>query len=1077
VGIARRAARGRSSWWLFAASIGVSILVLAAAAHAQTIRGTLTGTVTDPNGAVIQGASVTATNNATNVSTTTKTNQEGGYTFTALPPGEYSVAVEHSGFKRNVQTGVVLKIAEATRLDVPLEVGAVTEEVRVVTEAPLVKSTSSELGQVIDYKQIQSLPLNGRLFQQLITLTPGALPRGFADFAENPAAAGARSFVHHSVNGLPWSGNNYLLDGVANNEPLNAFINVTPPLEAIQEFKVQTNNPTAEFGVFGGAVVNLSIRSGTNQYSGSVFEYFRNDALNARNFFAATKAPFESNQFGGTFGGPVLKNRAFFFGDYQGLRQDQGRTVIATVPTAEMRTGNLGAISAQIFDPSNGQPFAGNIIPSTRINGITRQVADIYPLPNRAGLADNYIENNVIAQEQDSFDLRGDLHLDQWGALFGRYSRAARDFVEPPTANIFMSGGNRSESANYNAVVGHTYTVSPTRLNEFRFGVNKYDLAQFGSDFGIPKNNELGIPNGNVEGHPYTFGIADFNVSGFLRTASPGFSNSVRIGTTYQLSDSFSWLLSKHSIKFGGDYRHITSTLTNPQTQPRGLFTFDRNYTSNAGATNTGHPWASFLLGLPNRVQRDFVDTRPEVLIHFVGFFVQDDFRVTRNVTVNLGLRWDLLTSPIDKNNRQTNFSLDDGLIHLASDDDRGPLTTNFYGGWAPRLGVAYSPDDGRTAFRGAYGISYYRDNFGANGGTLERNHPLFQQIDLQTPNQFVPFRSVSDGLPGFTPIPLTATMVPPPGFAVFFFPAGDKPNMSHMFNVGIQRQLPWSSVLDVAYVGTRGKNIFVSRNINVPLPGAGDLNPRRPYFDLVPNIPVINQRSGDAESWYNGLQVKLDKRFSDGLQALVSYTYSRSEDTAFILHPAFETRAPSIGKAIDIPHNFVLSWSYELPMGPGKRFWSGGGAVVQKLLEGWAVNGITSFQTGEPLNIQVATSQLNTGTGNFADVTCSDVDIPGRVEQWFDTACFANPAIFQFGNYQIGDVRGPTFFNTDFSVFKRTGLGGTRSFEFRIEMFNLFNRAHFSNPNTQFGNAQFGRISSTRFPSREIQLGARLLF
>jgi hypothetical protein len=374
VGIARRAARSRSSWWLFAASIGVSILVLAASAHAQTIRGTLTGTVTDPNGAVIQGASVTATNNATNVSTTTKTNQEGGYTFTALPPGEYSVAVEHSGFKRNVQTGVVLKIAEATRLDVPLEVGAVTEEVRVVTEAPLVRSTSSELGQVIDYKQIQSLPLNGRLFQQLITLTPGALPRGFADFAENPAAAGARSFVHHSVNGLPWSGNNYLLDGVANNEPLNAFINVTPPLEAIQEFKVQTNNPTAEFGVFGGAVVNLSIRSGTNQYSGSVFEYFRNDALNARNFFAATKAPFESNQFGGTFGGPVLKNRAFFFGDYQGLRQDQGRTVIATVPTAEMRTGNLSAISAQIFDPSNGQPFAGNIIPSTRINGITRHL-------------------------------------------------------------------------------------------------------------------------------------------------------------------------------------------------------------------------------------------------------------------------------------------------------------------------------------------------------------------------------------------------------------------------------------------------------------------------------------------------------------------------------------------------------------------------------------------------------------------------------------------------------------------------------------------------------------------------------
>ena len=1063
----------------FARSVTVAAILFAfvGVTFAQTIRATLTGTVTDPNGGVVQGAAVTVTNIATNISSATKTNQEGIYTFTALPPGEYVLDVAFAGFKRNVQSGVVLQIAQATRLDVALEVGAVTEEVRVVSEAPLVRSTSSELGLVIDYKQIQSLPLNGRLFQQLITLSPGALPRGFADFAENPAAAGARSAVHASVNGLPWSGNNYLLDGVANNEPLNAFINITPPLEAIQEFKVQTNNPTAEFGVFGGAVVNLSIRSGTNQYSGSVFEYYRDESLNARNFFAVTKAPFNSDQFGFTFGGPIVRNRAFFFGDYQGLRQGQGRTIITTVPTLEMRQGNLSAIAAQIYDPVGGQPFSGNIIPSGRINSITRQVAELYPLPNRGGLADNYIENNVITQDQDAFDIRGDLTLGKWGSLFGRYSRADRDFLEPPTANQFMSGGNRSESGNFNAVVGHTYTISSARLNEFRLGVNKYDLAQFGSDFGVAKNNELGIRNGNIEGHPYTFGIADFNISGFLRTASPGFSNSVRIGKTVQFSDNFTWLVSKHSLKFGGDYRHVSSTLTNPQTQPRGLFTFDRNYTSNAGAANTGHPFASFLLGFPNRVQRDFVDTYPQVLINFVGFFAQDDFRVTRNLTVNLGLRWDLLTSPVEKSNRQTNFSLQDGLIHLASDDDRGPLTTNFYGGWAPRLGIAYSPDSGRTAFRGAYGISYYRDNFGANGGTLERNHPLFQQIDLQTPTQFTPFRSVSDGLPGFTRIPLTATMVPPPGFAVFFFPAGDKPNMAHMFNAGVQRQLPWNSVLDVAYVGTRGKNIFISRNINVPLPGAGDVNPRRPYFSLVPNIPTINKRSGEAESWYDALQVKLDKRFSQGLQALLSYTYSRSEDTAFILHPSFETRAPSIGKAVDVPHNLVVSWAYELPFGPGKRFASGGATALQKIVEGWAVNGITSFQSGEPLNVQLASSQLNTGTGNFANQTCGDVRIVGEVTQWFDTSCFAAPPLFAFGNYEIGNVRGPRFVNTDFSVFKRTTLGGARSFEFRVEIFNLFNHAIFSNPNAQFGNAQFGRISSTRFPSREIQLGARFLF
>ncbi len=384
-----------------------------------------------------------------------------------------------------------------------------------MSQAPLVRSTSSEQGQVIDYKQIQSLPLNGRLFQQLITLTPGAIPAGFADFAENPAGAGARSAVHHSVNGLPWSGNNYLLDGVANNEPLNAFVNITPPLEALQEFKVQTNNPTAEFGVFGGAVVNLSIRSGTNQFSGSVFEYYRDDSLNARNFFAATKAPFNSHQFGGTFGGPLVRNKAFFFGDYQRLTPgpgphgrchgpDRGHAARRSqrVQHADLRPADAGSRSPATSSP----PTA-----STRSRGRSPTSGRC-----RTGRAWSTTTSRTTSstQEQDAFDIRGDVNLGRWGSVFGRYSRADRDFVEPPTANIFMAGGNRSESGNYNLVLGHTFTLSSSRLNELRLGINKYDLAQFGSDFGIPKNNELGIPNGNIEGHPYTFGIADFNVAG-----------------------------------------------------------------------------------------------------------------------------------------------------------------------------------------------------------------------------------------------------------------------------------------------------------------------------------------------------------------------------------------------------------------------------------------------------------------------------------------------------------------------------------------------------------------------------------
>ena len=784
----------RSNQALCARRRAVVLVCLCAAPDAlgQTTRATLTGTVTDPNGAVVPGATVNATNVATNISNATKTNQDGTYTFTALPPGEYTVAVELTGFKRSLQTGIILQIAETSRLDIPLEVGAVNEEVSVVSQAPLVRSTSSEQGQVIDYKQIQSLPLNGRLFQQLITLTPGAIPAGFADFAENPAGAGARSAVHHSVNGLPWSGNNYLLDGVANNEPLNAFVNITPPLEALQEFKVQTNNPTAEFGVFGGAVVNLSIRSGTNQFSGSVFEYYRDESLNARNFFAATKAPFNSHQFGGTFGGPMLRNKAFFFGDYQRLRQDQGRTVIATVPTAEMRRGDLSAFSTPIFDPLSGQPFAGNIIPGA------------------AHQPDHAAGRRHLAAAEPGRPGR-QLHREQRGrAGAGRVRHPRRrepgrdggrsSAVTPEP--IATSSSRPPPTSSWLAATGPSRAIT-TSCWDTRSRCHRAGSTSSGSASTSTTSRSSAPTSGSRRTTSSASPTATSRVTR-TRSASPTSTSPAtcapplpasrtRCGLARRCSSRTTsrGCFDKHSVKFGGDVRFIQSTLTNPQTQPRGLFTFDRNYTSNLGAANTGQPWASFLLGFPNRVQRDFVDTYPEVLINFVGFFVQDDFRVTRNLTLNLGLRWDLLTTPVEKSNRQTNFSLQDGLIHVASDDDRGPLTTNFYGGWAPRLGVAYSPDDGRTAIRGAYGISYYRDNFGANGGTLERNHPLFQQVDLQTQNQFTPFRSVSDGLPGFTPVPLTPTIAPPPGFAVFFFPAGDKPNMAHMFNVGRSAPAP----------------------------------------------------------------------------------------------------------------------------------------------------------------------------------------------------------------------------------------------------------------------------------------------
>jgi carboxypeptidase family protein len=1031
-------------------------LASSAASSGQTIRGTITGTVTDSTGAVVPGATVVLANAATGVTTSAVSNQQGTYTIPLLQPGTYDVSVDLQGFKKYVRSGVVIEVAQTTRLDVPLQVGTVSEQVQVTGQSPLVRSTTAELGQVIQMKQIQALPLNGRFFEHLITMTPGAMPfysRG--DSAENASAAGARIATAHSVNGMPWSGNNYLMDGVANNEPQNAYINITPPLEAIQEFKVQTNNPTAEFGVFGGAAVNLTIRSGTNQVHGSGFDYWRDDKFSTKTYFAPTKAPYTSNQFGGTFGGPIVKSHAFFFGDYQGLRLDAGRTQTLTVPTALMRQGNFSEVTSRIFDPITGAQYAGNVIPAAQINPIAQKVANIYPIPNLPGLANNYVENNVVTQKVNAGDARVDYSIGNGGSAFGRYSLSRRGYDEPAPGNIFM-GANNSDSENYNGVLGYTKPIGGNKFYEVRFGYNKYFTHQFAEDAGI------------------------FRPSGFSNTGSPGTTNAIRVGRQFLLTNNFSWLKGGHAFKFGEDLRLYRGAVSNPQTQPQGRFTFDGNYTSNRGASGTGYSFASFMLGYPNLVQRDVVNTDPVVTNTFLGLFAQDDLHVNQKLSVQLGLRWDLMTPPVQVSNRQSNFNIADGLIHVASDSDRTAGVDTHYDYLAPRLGLAYSPDGGRTALRAAFGVSYFADNFGANGGTNERNYPFFQQIDLTTPTTFVPFRSISDGLPTFGPVVLSPTLTPPAGFAVFYIPQHFHADTAKMWNVGVQREVGWNTMVEASYVGTRGTNLFRSYNINVPDPGPGAVQQRRPYFAIAPTITTINQRDGDGKSWYNALQLKADKRFSHGLQMLVSYTRSKTEDNflgASLAPGLADLRTLSSGtggsKMLDIPNLFVVSWTYEIP---GTK---SGGTAMRRLTEGWTVSGITNYHSGDPLDIRVASSQLNNGAGstaNFPNVTCSVVGTSGTVDKWFDTSCFADPAQYQFGSYRPGDARGPSVFNTDFSAAKRTALGA-RSMEIRIDVFNLFDRAHFANPGLTFGTSAFGTISATRLTSREAQLGFRFLF
>jgi len=1066
-------------------------------AFGQAITGTLLGTVLDSSGASVAGAEVTVANVDTGVSRTTTTGPEGYYSAPNLAPGRYSITVKFAGFKTATSRDNVVQVQQTTRVDFTMSAGDVTQTVQVTSEAPLVQSTSSDIGSVIEAREINNLPLNGRLFEQLVTITPGAAAAGWSDFAENPSAAGAVTPTQAVVNGLPWSGNLYMVDGIHNEEPLNAFISITTPLAAIQEFKIETSNPTAEYGSFGGAVVNLTTKSGTNEFHGEVFEYIRNDAFNARDFFnhrpGSRRAPYHANQFGGAIGGPIKKDKIFIFGDYQQLLQHNGVTNTRTVPTALQRQGIFTEGTQPPITNTAActpNPCTSNTVPASDINPISKALLDpsFIPLPNVPGaLVNNFTVSTVNTQNVPQFDVRADYAMSDKNRFFVRESYAHRDFTNPPPGTIFMFSDPNSTSANHNAVISWDHIFSGTTMNALRIGFNRYFTSDAATSNSVDANNKLGIPNGNLAAFPNTSGIAQFNIPGFGNvdnhlTGDPGWTNAVRIANIFEYSDNVIMVRGKHSIKFGGDIQRIQSTLTNSQNDPRGIFNFQGSY--------TGYQFADFMLGLPNQVIRDFVVTRPAVRMTFAGFFAQDDFRVTRRLTLNVGLRWDVYTTPVDAHNHQSNFVPSTGLIQIASSSNRGPNVDTYYGNWGPRVGFAYSPDNGRTAFRAAYGISYFPDNFGATGGTLERNYPFFLIITQKANSQTDPAQALrlSNGLPVAPEVTATpgGTLTPPPNFAVFVVSKNFRQDSAQVWNVSVERQLMTNMFFRAAYVGTHGTHLYRDLQLDQCDPAVAAITPPPaclPFFSVAPTITEIHQRNGDGYSHYNSGQFELQKRTNIGLTLIGSYTWSKMIDnTDTVVYPYRDSLNRGLArgfKGSDIPQNLTISYNYDLPFGRGRSWLSDASGAMNYIVGGWSASGITTFQSGVPLQITVAKNLLNNlGGSNPANLTCKSVSEPKTVSEWFDTGCFANPSAFTFGNSGVGHARGPGIANWDFSIAKSTPLGAeSRQLRFEANFFNLFNSPHFSNPGTTFGASNFGVISSTRLPPRYIQFGLKLSF
>jgi outer membrane receptor protein involved in Fe transport len=965
----------------------------------QAITGSIVGTVQDSSGAVVAGAAVTVKNTATGVTYNTTTGPEGFYPVANLPPGTYDVTVLSKGFKSGISNGSAVDIEKATRVDFTLSAGAVTESVQVSGQTPLVESTASDIGTTIEDQQVNNLPINGRLFQLMVFLVPGATPQAWGDQDENPAASGSTltggpgNGSYASVNGFFFAGNNFMVDGVHNNEPANDYLTINIPFADVQEMDIETSNPTAEYGTFGGAVINLTTKSGTNSYHGQAFDYVRNNDFNATDFFALTKAPYHANQLGGAFGGPIKKDKLFFYADFQYLTQHGGQTYTLNVPTAAERTGDLSGLvkngagpitnanACAVLATANGLPgvpctaspavtVAGtyDTVPAADINPVSTGVLQptIIPLPNNTS-ASNAIFNTVNTESVPQFDARVDYAFSDHDRFFAHESYLHRNYTSPAPGTDFMMGSNpNATNSNHLAVIAWDHIFSGTMSNQLRIGFNRYVTDDFVDSYGISENNTLGILNGNLQGIAATSGIAEFNFQNInlSPTGDPGpIPNGLgRLANIYEYSDGLTKVMGRHTMKFGTDIQHIQGGVANPQNDPRGCFNFNGEY--------TGNTLADFLVGAPGgggcpgggAMERDLFIDLPHVRFNFLGFYGQDDIRINNELTLNVGLRYDVYTTPVSITNTQSNFLTsgpDAGLIQLATGSNRAPNVNTYYKGIEPRIGIAYSPDSGKTALRAGFGISYFPDNFGADSGTLERNYPeLIQEnfiafneptngctlastpeftscgslimangfpgVTASANSSFYPLLvppSASGGQPCLTGAGLNVTtpagfVCPPQGSAVYDVEKNFQPDQVYSWNLSVQRQILRDMSFQAAYVGNEGQHLFHDYQLNQCYPPEFGLLPGTgsspftnypnclPYPAVIPSGPAagslvlsgVHARNSNGESRYNALELELVKRTSIGLTLQASYTWSKLLDNVDNPISAYDTSLQLVG-------------------------------------------------------------------------------------------------------------------------------------------------------------------------------------
>ena len=1047
-------------------SLIVLSLLVPATIAAQTHRASVRGTVYDPRQAAIPGASISVTRLETGEVRNVTTSRDGEYAITSLPAGAYEIKVDATGFKSHGQK-LELLVNQELRLDVDLRVGGPAIEDEVLSDRVPLKRDSASLGTVIENSQITGLPLDGRNFYELSLLVPGAVPPA------QGSAGSARGDFAFSVNGAREDANNFLLDGVYNIDPkLNTF-GVRPSVDAIREFEMLTSTYDASFGRNPGAQVNVILNSGSNDFHGSLFEFHRNAALDARNFFAPAGEPkpkYIRNQFGGAIGGPIKHDRTFFFADYEGTRSREGITRITNVPTALERAGNF---SQSLFgvprNPFTGMPFDNGVIPDFFINPVGRAIANLYPLPNRNVPFQNFVSSPILRDDNDSFDARIDHKLTDRADLTFRYSFGDRDLFEPftgPTFSLLPGFGDTVKRRSQNGMGALTLVLTPNLVNESRVAFSR--VAASVTQEASVLNSDVGLPT--ISPRARDLGLSFITITGFSPLGDEGNNPQNSVTNVYQFLNNASWVRGNHLFKFGADLRFSQQNAFR-DVESRGRLQFSPFFQL------TNNALGDLLLGFPLLTSVARVDNPQQIRTESYNFFINDSYRVTQRLTLNAGLRYEYNSPPVDADDRANIFDV--ATRSLVQVGTNGVPRSGFEAdknNFAPRVGFAWSIGD-ETVLRAGYGI-YYDQSPLAPAEALYFNSPFFDNnIFFSLPG--LPL-TLNDPFPSFFPFPL-------PDSALAIQRDLRTGYMQH-WNLNIERQIGSSSVLEVAYVGSKGTKLLTARDINQPQPSV--LPPGLPFVPRPdPRFDDIDLLESRANSIYNALQARFQQRLTRGFSALASYTWSKSIDDASNFFssagdPNFPQNSFNVAAErglsnFDVRHRFSLSYSYELP------FRKPGNGFVAHLVNGWETFGIVTLQSGRPFTVALLSEIDNSGTGRSI-LGFGANDRPNLIgnpelsnpttDQWFNTAAFAFSAPGTFGNAGRNILEGPGFQNINMSLLKNTRFNERFNLQFRAEAFNLFNHPNFNLPDNFLGSPTFGRITSARDP-RHIQFGLKLLF